>query len=183
MLHVGWRKQNRRELVAIAAEKYGSLVMSVATSRLRGLDRAQDVFQEVFVSLYTSRTIFADEDHLRRWLVRATENHCKNVYRSLSRRPESVADPSDVEKMGPQAMLDGEGEGKRDYCVDHPLWEAVERLPECQKKIVRLFYIEGYSTDEIAQMVGVSPVTVRTRLNRARTALRMDLEKGGSENG
>lgn len=52
------------------------------------------------------------------------------------------------------------------------LWEAVGRLPEKLRTAVHLHYAEGYSTQEIAQLLGVPAATIRTRLRRARLTLK-----------
>ena len=54
------------------------------------------------------------------------------------------------------------------------LWQAVHALPDDQRIAVWLHYVEGYHTEEIAEMVGCRPATVRTRLHRARKQLRQD---------
>ena len=59
------------------------------------------------------------------------------------------------------------------------LWDAVARLPEKLRTAVHLHYAEGYSTEEIAALLGVPPATVRTRLRRARLKLKDLL--GGNE--
>ena len=56
------------------------------------------------------------------------------------------------------------------------LWQAVHALPDDQRIAVWLHYVEGYRTEEIAEMVGCRPATVRTRLHRARKQLKLDLE-------
>lgn len=53
------------------------------------------------------------------------------------------------------------------------LWQAVHALPDDQRIAVWLHYVEGYRTEEIAEMVGCRPATVRTRLHRARKQLRL----------
>ena len=60
------------------------------------------------------------------------------------------------------------------------LWEAVARLPEKLRTVIHLHYAEGYSTEEIAALLGVPPATVRTRLHRGRQQLKELL--GGMDN-
>ena len=56
------------------------------------------------------------------------------------------------------------------------LWQAVEALPTDLRTAVWLHYVEGYGTDEIAEIVNCRPATVRTRLHRARKKLQTELE-------
>lgn len=140
---------------------------------------AEDVFQEVFVSLYTSKTVFAGEDHLKRWLVRATLNHCKNQRRFLARHPETPVDPLD--RSGVIAVSDASEireESGGDFDSDHELWEKVRQLPDQLSSVVVLYYVGGYATAEIADMLDVNPITVRTRLAKARKKLKAMLKEG-----
>lgn len=57
------------------------------------------------------------------------------------------------------------------------LWNAVAALPEELRTVIYLHYVEGYQTDEIANMIGCRPATVRTRLHRARNKLKLKLEE------
>ena len=59
----------------------------------------------------------------------------------------------------------------------HPLWKALAKLPDEQRMATVLYYIEGYGTAEIARVLGCSPITVRTRLARARKGLRALLDE------
>ena len=58
------------------------------------------------------------------------------------------------------------------------LVEAIQELPANQRASVHLFYYEGYSTEEIASILGQRPGTIRSHLSRARETLRQKL-KGG----
>ena len=61
------------------------------------------------------------------------------------------------------------------------LWEAVGELSESMRIVIHLYYQEGYSGKEIAEVLGIEPSTVRTRLQRARAQLRTSL--GGVDYG
>ena len=59
---------------------------------------------------------------------------------------------------------------------DDTLYNAVQALPLRYREPVYLFYYEGYDTNEIAQLLHISPATVRKRLCRAREKLKQELE-------
>ena len=86
-------------------------------------------------------------------------NRCADLHRFRLRRPvlplEAVPDLA--------RPVDGRAE---------ELWDAVARLPEKLRTAVHLHYAEGYSTEEIAALLGVPAATVRTRLHRARRQLK-----------
>ena len=149
-----------------AMEAHGGAVYRLALCRTQSVPDAQDVYQDVFLRLLGQAEVTAwPQDRLRAWLLRVTLNRCADLHRFRLRRPvvplEEAADAAAAE--------DGAAE----------LWEAVARLPEKLRTVVHLHYAEGYSTDEIAVLLGVPAATVRTRLRRARLKLKDLL--GGSE--
>ena len=109
-----------------------------------------------------------DGERLKAWLLRSAMNRCADLHRFRLRRP--VLALEDI----PDAAQSGDPRGVE-------LWDAVARLPEKLRTAVHLHYAEGYSTEEIAALLGVPATTVRTRLHRARHQLKDLL--GGNENG
>ena len=65
--------------------------------------------------------------------------------------------------------------------VEKDLLEQVMALPEKHKEVVWLYYYEGYSTDEIAGILGSPPSTIRNRLRDARSKLKHLLEDSGGD--
>ena len=59
---------------------------------------------------------------------------------------------------------------------DRSLWEAVGKLKPTYRGVIHLYYYEGYSTDEIGELLILPGTTVRTRLRRARQLLQKELE-------
>ena len=85
-------------------------------------------------------------------------NRCADVHRFRLRRP--VLALEDIPELARPADEGAE------------LWDAVARLPEKLRTAVHLHYAEGYSTEEIAALLGIPAATVRTRLHRARRQLK-----------
>jgi len=146
-----------------AMETHGPTVYRLALVRMQNIADAEDVYQDVFLRLLGQETADWDAEHTKAWLIRTTVNRCADLYRFRLRRnvlaleelPE-VAAPADA----------GMPE----------LWETVGRLPEKLRTVVHLHYAEGYTAEEIAALLAVPAVTVRTRLHRARVKLRDLLE-------
>ena len=69
-----------------AVERYQDMVYRVALHVLASPQDADDAVQEVFLKLYTAQKPFQGEEHLRRWLLRVTVNHCRDVLRSPWRK-------------------------------------------------------------------------------------------------
>ncbi len=148
-----------------AVQRYRDMVWRVALNACRQTQDAEDVVQDVFLKLYTTRREFDGEEHLKHWLLRVTVNRCRTLLACpwRTRRADAVPDAPD-----PAQALDA---GQR------ALYEAVRALPPGQRVALYLYYFEGYSTAEIAQLLHLRQTAVTTRLHRARTRLRALLEE------
>lgn len=152
----------REEFTALA-EAHMSLVYRVALNCLKHPADADDVTQNVFLRLFRASPAFATEEHARRWLIRVAVNESKRLltapWRSRTAGLEEaahLAHPEDGEK---RALL-----------------RAVMELPEKYRLPLYLYYYEGYSVDETAELTGSKPSTVQTRLARGRDRLREALK-------
>lgn len=152
-----------KEDFACAVKDHKDTVFRVAFSYMKNQDDADDITQTVFLKLFKSDIAFENDRHLRSWLIRVTINECKSVFRTPWRKMENLDDYAERLVM-PSPRHSG-------------LFTAVMAMPEKYRTIIYLFYYEGYSTDEIAQMLGVPAATVRTRLARGRKKLRNILEE------
>ena len=147
-------------------------VFRVAYGYLRNHADAEDVTQAVLLKLFRSDVRFADDEHVKRWLIRATASECTSLYRTLRRRPENIDDYLET-LQAPGSPDDGDaGE----------LLREVMALPPRYSVPVYLYYYEGYGTREAAKLLGVPETTLRTRLARARRRLKDVLmqKKGGA---
>lgn len=136
-----------------------------------GASAADDVVQEVFISVHRSLRSFRGEAQFTTWLHRIALNAC---YRALRARPnltfEEVAEPaalSDPAHAGEVAQL------------RERLARALSRLPRDQREAIALRELSGLEYAEIAQVLGVELGTVKSRIARARSALRELLVREG----
>jgi len=139
-------------------ETYGSTVYRLALCRMQSIPDAEDVYQDVFLSLFRQNTAGWEGEHTKAWLIRATLNRCADLHRFRLRRPVVKLEELSESLRSDQEALE--------------LWAAVAALPEKLRVPIHLHYAEGYSTEEIAAMMGVPAATVRTRLYRARERLK-----------
>ncbi|MFM9996865.1 MAG: sigma-70 family RNA polymerase sigma factor [Phycisphaerales bacterium] len=163
------------ELVRLA----GGRMLAVARRMLPNEDDADDAVQDAFLSAFKSLEQFDGRSRLTTWLHRITVNACLMKLRSRRRRPERSLDD-----LLPRFTEDGHAQiPARRWKPEHAAGiEAAERralvrarideLPEQHRVVLMLRDIEELDTDETARLLGVSPAAVKTRLHRARQALR-----------
>lgn len=147
-----------KEEFTACAETYMDMIYRVAYSWTKNSDDANDVTQDVLLQLYRETKEFESEAHRKKWLIRVTINQCKMFFRSPWRRFENINDYAETLGFEEKSHLD--------------LFHAVMKLDKKYRVPLMLFYFEGYSTSDIASMMGMPEKTVSTRLSRARIKLR-----------
>ena len=149
-------------------DRYAGLVYRLAFARTRSRDAADEVFQEVFLRYVSKRPVFESGEHERAWFCRVTVNCANSYWRNpFCRKTEPLDAAAELAAPEPEeARLDG----------------YLDKLPPELRAAVHLYYYEGYSTPEIAELVGKSESAVRMRLMRARRLLRgyLEDEEGGT---
>lgn len=140
------------------ARTYMDTVYRVALNYMKSPDAADDITQEVFLRLLRTETLFESEEHIRNWLIRVTINECKRDLASRWRRVEPLE--AYAEKLSFSSEENSE------------TYRIVMRLPRKYRMVIYLHYYEGYSTAEIAQMLGSKQSTVCTQLERGRKLLK-----------
>lgn len=127
---------------------------------------AEDIMQDVFLKIVEGKAPdFESEAHETAWLTRVTVNQCRSRFRSFWwRNSEPLLDTYPAEDK------------KQDE-----LMKTVLTLPLKYRTVIYLFYYEGYSTKEIAEITKQKEPTVRSLLSRARHMLKDHLEEDNNE--
>ena len=160
--------------VEIVAKKYLDSVYRVAINYSKNAQDAGDAVQNAFLKLIKTDLVFSDEEHIRRWLIKVTINECKSLWRKLSRH--SISSLDELYDNGYELPVASQNEyNTADRARE--LWDAVMHLPAKYSIVIHLYYYEGYSVDEISNMVGISKSNVQIRLMRGRTKLKESLEE------
>ncbi len=143
-------------------EQYGNSVLRLAYSYLHNMADAEEILQESLIQFLRTAPRLENERHEKAWLLRVAGNLSKNriAYNRLRRADELDA-----------ALA---AEEREDLSF---VWEAVKGLPVRDREVIHLFYYEGFSTGEIAQILGQKEATVRSRLMRGRGKLREVLKE------
>ena len=155
-------------------DKYSSMIISQAYFYLKDRQRAEDICQEVFLRLYNKHPELPDEQSEKAYILRVTINACKDYLKSAwHRKVTYISENYDAPASGqsPENMVVDQEE--KQWLLD-----CVMSLPDIYKDVILLFYYQELSTEEIARVLGVPGVTVRTRLMRARERLQALLRRG-----
>lgn len=146
-------------------EKYSDMVYRLAIARTKNKEDAEDIFQEVFLKLSKKLPKFENETHEKAWLIRVTINLTNNLFKSAH-----------FKKTVPL-----EEELKFEDNEMSYVYFQVLSLPNKYRTIIHLFYYEGFSIKEIANILHINENTVKTRISRAREQLKNKLEGGFDE--
>lgn len=153
---------NSRQIAGELLDRYGDSILRYAYSHLRNFSDAEDVLQETLVRYLETMPTFPDEAREKKWLIKVAGNLAKDA---LRRRKVRAADELREELMA---------EDREDLAF---VWEAVGALPVPCRDVIHLYYHEGCSAAEIADILTMKVSTVRSHLKRGRERLKEILGK------
>ncbi len=164
----------------LLVRRYEQKVYQLAYRLTNNPDDAADITAEAFLRMYNSLKRFRGEAQLSTWLYRVVSNVFFDFRKREARHqhlPLEVPDEDEelVELPVPDESVDILGHALQAE-QSRVLMEAIQKLPEYQRVMVILFHIEERPYEEIAQIMNLPLGTVKSRLNRARNALRQLLE-------
>lgn len=158
---------------------YSGRLMAVARRYLKNDEDVRDAVQDAFLSAFRSIDRFAGGSQLYTWLHRIQVNACLMKLRTKRRKPEeSIEDllphfDSGGHQSEPSLLWQEPAEREIERRETRELVRrAIDRLPESYRTVLLLRDIEDVSTEETADLMGISPNAVKIRLHRARQALR-----------
>lgn len=153
-------------------------VYSFCARMLSDREDALDAAQEVFLSAYRNMATFRGEAALSTWLLRIAANRCLNRIRQRGARSakEVLSGQSRGEDEEPY-QVPGREEDRPDRIAEtreigRILEEAIARLDEDSRMLILLSDVEGFRYEELADAAGIPLGTVKSKLHRARMALR-----------
>jgi RNA polymerase sigma-70 factor (ECF subfamily) len=170
-------EQAFREIV----RQYENKVFGLVYRMLGNRPEADDVTQEVFITVFKNIESFRGEAKFSTWLLRIAANQAKNRIKHLARRPTEGADPDDVSQLralpdrpsppvqaqiaSPDAMLEAAE-------TDKLVQQAIANLDDDQRLLVELRDVQELSYQEIEEITGLPEGTIKSRLHRARMAIK-----------
>jgi len=168
--------------------EYASRVYRLAFGITRNQGDAEEVVQDVFLTLATKSAMFEGRSAVGSWIYRITTNAALNKRRGKRHEVETS-----LEEHLPAFMADGHREGDRSFLLadwsQNPerellsgearrtLERALDALPDRYRAVLVLREVEELANEEVAELLGESVGSVKSRLHRARQALREQLTR------
>jgi RNA polymerase sigma-70 factor, ECF subfamily len=176
-------KAGSEEAFALLIAQYHQPIYALIARSLNDPSDAADITQEVFIKVFRSIRSFNGDASLRTWLYRIALHEASNQRRWWSRHKKqeiTIDAPSECEDTGESFSLASTLADRRDSPFEHAAQRelrsrvetALRELPEVFRSVVVLREIEGFSYEEIAEILDVNIGTVKSRLTRGRLALR-----------
>ncbi len=151
-----------RRHIEYAVEKYSQMLFRICFSIVCNKEDAEDALQETFLAYMTKAPVFTDSEHEKAWLIKVATNNSKTICRYRLRHGHENLD--DLKHIGVSED-------------DREIFIAIMKLPSKYKIVLDLFYLEGYKSNEIAHILGISPENVRKRLQNGRRLLKKEFER------
>lgn len=136
--------------------EYSSLLFRTAYFYCKNRTDAEEIVQEVYIKYIKKQPSFESKQHEKAWFLRVTINLSKDYIKSFwNRNTEPYTNELSSEMDNSWMIID-----------------MIKKLPEKYRIVIQLYYIEGYSTREIATIINRTESTVRSRLSRGRELLK-----------
>lgn len=128
-------------------------------------DRANDVFQEVFIKVYKALHTIKDREKIVNWIFRIARNECLNMVKTVQRSAKRHVDLDDPLYLN----VGTEGSSYSDE-IDH-LFACINRLNPDYREVLVLAEFEGMTMKEISELTGLTMSNVKVRIHRAKRKL------------
>lgn len=177
----GARDRNEAAIRAIM-QRNNRRLFRIARSILRNDGEAEDVVQETYVRAFTHLDGFRGDSSFATWLTRIAMNEALGRVRRRHPQVElSDLKPGVLEAQiiqFPQSSnLNDPEKSMAQREIQHVVERAIDNLPEAFRTVFVARVVEGMNLEETAELLGLKPETVKTRLHRARALLRGNVEK------
>ena len=141
---------------------YSPMLYRICVVMLGNEADAQDAVQDTICRYLERRKEFRDGEHEKAWLIKVAQNRCRDMRRFQMRHPKISLEEVTASYEDPE--------------YSQVLVELIS-LPLPVKEAVYLYYIDGYKTTEVSEILGISVNAVKKRLQRGRKLLRLRLEQ------
>lgn len=144
-------------------KKYASKMHGVCVGYVNDRDDAKDILQEGFIKVFTSLHRFEGKGSLEGWIRKIIVRTAIDFYRR-SVKEQHIVDINDIKNLRVEISILEKIQAKE-------LLELIHKLPAGTRIIFNLYVIEGYTHNEIAEMLKISSGTSKSQYSRARSIL------------
>lgn len=176
-------KQGDERAFQELVETYQDRVFSLVLRMMGNRQEAEDVAQEVFFSVYRAMHRFRGDARLYTWIYRIAVNACRSRLKYLKGRNldrQQSADEQTLAKgdagRSPQGSIPGPEAVVQGNRLQMAIARELAKLDPDHRQVLVLRDIQGLSYEDIAKITGLAPGTVKSRLHRARVALKSRLK-------
>lgn len=164
--------ENEHHYFHMVMDQYGEEIKRVVFTYVRNWQTAEDITQEIFLTIYQHLPTFQGKASIRTWIYKIAINKCKDYLKSWHHRKTVITEKISFLKHAPSPvdLLEAKEE-KADFLKD------LDQLSLKYKEILILYYYADFTLKEIALMLNIKDSTARTRLKRARESLSCILER------
>jgi len=175
-------KQGDRDAFDTIVERYTPRIYNLSLRITGSREEAEDCVQDAFLRAFKALGHFRGEAAFSTWLYRVAMNVANDASRRLGSKPIAASELADPDSNLPPPELERLGESA--HSTDSPetsllkaqrrqvVTEAIRSLPQNHRTVIVLYDLQGLSYEEIAHVLGTRVGTVKSRLNRARLALK-----------
>jgi RNA polymerase sigma-70 factor (ECF subfamily) len=166
---------------ALLVKRYQGKVTNLVNRFIYNRDRAVEIAQEVFLRVYLHRKRYRRSGRFSTWIYTIAVNLAKNELRRKSRLKGVTSLDNLLETTGDSGSFladkqPGPDQTTQQHRVEEVVMEAIEQLPDKYREVILLRDIQQLTYEEIEQVLSIPGGTVRSRINRARSALKRMLE-------
>jgi RNA polymerase sigma-70 factor (ECF subfamily) len=137
-------------------QTYGNMLFRIALITLGNASDAEDAVQDSLIKYMQKAPKFREREHEKAWLLKVISNTCKDILRFRSRH--QVVDIEEIQEFSKEIQ-------------DTGILEALMSLPEKFRVVLTLYYVEEYSIEIIAKVIGRTTSAVKMRLQKGRKLL------------
>lgn len=169
-----------QQAFAELVHRYEGKIYNLALRLMKSPEEAEEILQETFLAAFRAIHSFRAESGLHTWLYRIATNAALmrlRRQRNVASLDELMAQDTEEEPQ-PLQLVDWQPQPEEAALTAETramLEAALQRLPEAMRVVVLLRDVQGLSTDEVAEVLGLSVPAVKSRLHRGRLALRQQL--------
>jgi RNA polymerase sigma-70 factor (ECF subfamily) len=177
-------KSGNRKALSELVGRYEQTIYNFAFKICRDPDKAEHIMQEAFMSMVKSLHQFDGKSKLSTWLYKIVSNHCLMLARKLKSRQFVSIDNDDDNLYTERYTADWSSipyKVTENLELRKILDEAIEKLAPEYRMVFMLRDVEGFSTEETANITELSVPAVKSRLHRARAFLRKELDMAFSK--